>query len=165
MNLIPASNYALRTIEPSNSERTPSSELLISDTPTGKVLDGAFLEAALLWGDLALLFITDDVPYEEGLRIVLLDKEFNTLDSALLVAMYSTGVFSDLDLTTEDTVRFRFFRGLVYTLTLLPQASFALPFFSDPGAVWRPFKWTRRFRLDARPLPQTGTPPTATPPQ
>lgn len=161
MNLTPTSNYALRTIEPSSSEQTPSSELLISGTPTGKVLDGAVLEAALLWGDLSLLFITDDVPFEEGLRIVLLDKDFNTLDSALLVAMYSTGVFSHLDLSEADTVRFRFFRGLLYTLTLLPQASFALPFFSDPSAVWRRFKWTRRFRLDAQPLPlpEAGAPP------
>ena len=159
MNFTPADHYALRTITPPTSEQVPSCELMISDTPTGKVLDGAFLEAALAWGVLLLLFITDDVPYEEGLRIVLLDRDFNTLDSALIGAMYSTGVFSDLDLTEADTVRFRFFGGLVYTLTLLPQASFALPFFSDPSAVWHPFKWMRRFRIDANPLPETGTPP------
>ncbi|WP_156368566.1 hypothetical protein [Duganella sp. Leaf61] len=159
MNLTSADHYALRTITPSTSEQVPSSELMISGKPTGKVLDGAVLEAALAWGDLLLLFITDDVPYEEGLRIVLLDRDLNTLDSALIVAMYSTGVFSDLDLTAADTVRFRFFGGLVYTLTLLPQASFAFPFFSDPSAVWRPFKWTRRFRIDANPLPETGTSP------
>ena len=158
MNLIPADHYALRIIAPSTSEQVPSSELMIFGRPTGKILDGAVLEAALVWGDLLLLCMTDDVSYEEGLRIVLLDRDLNTLDSALIVAMYSTGVFSDLDLTEADTVRFRFFRGLVYTLTLLPQASFALPFFSDPGAVWRPFKWTRRFRIDAHPLPETGTP-------
>ena len=159
MNLTPADHYALRTITPTTSEQVPSSELMISGKPTGKVLDGAVLEAALAWGDLPLLFMTDDVPYEEGLRIVLLDRDFNTLDSALIGAMYTTGVFSDLDLTEADTVRFRFFGGLVYTLTLLPQASFALPFFSDPSAVWRPFKWTRRFRIDVRPLAETGASP------
>ncbi|TYQ02670.1 UNVERIFIED_ORG: hypothetical protein JN05_05334 [Zoogloea ramigera] len=159
MNVTPDCNYSLRIITPSTSEQTPSCELMIFDTPTGKILDGAVLEAALVWGDLLLLCMTDDVPYEEGLRIVLLDQDYKTLDSALIGAMYSTGVFSDLDLTEADTVRFRFFRGLVYTLTLLPQASFALPFFSDPGAVWRPFKWTRRFRIDTHPLPETGTPP------
>lgn len=72
-----------------------------------------------------------------------------------MVGAYTTGVFTAVDLTKEDTVRFRFFGGIVWTLTLLEQDEFAWPFFSDPRGVWRPLKWTRRFRIDGKPLPET----------
>lgn len=112
MKLTPASHHTLRTITPATSEQIASSELLISDTPIGKLLEGAILETALLWRGHLLLFITDDVPFEEGLHIYLLDQQLNTLDSAYLVAPYSTGVFSDLALEQENKVCFHFSRAL-----------------------------------------------------
>ncbi|MET0267866.1 MAG: hypothetical protein ABW202_19910 [Duganella sp.] len=158
MKLTPAFNHTLCTVTPATAEQRSSSELLISDTPTGKLLEGVILEAALLWRGHLLLFITDDVPFEEGLHIYLLDQELNTLDSAYMVAPYSTGVFSNLVLEQENKVCFRFFEGIGYTLSLLPKESFALPFFSDPTSVWRSFKWKRWFRLDAQPAPDDETP-------
>ena len=154
MKITPAIGFSLRALSPPGAEEEPRCELLMDDASTGKLLDGAILETALAWGEHLLLFLTDDIPFEECLRIYLLDRDFNTLDSAHLVAMYATGVFSDLDLTQHDAVRFRFFGGTVYTLTLLPKESFAIPFFSDPSGVWRPFKWTRRFRIDDHPAPE-----------
>ncbi len=159
MNATPSCNYTLRTIQPPTSDQTAYSELMMAGAPTGKVLDGVILEAALTWGPYLLLFVTDDVPYEEILHIYLLDKDLNTQDTAWLGAMYCTGVFSDLDAAGANTVRFRFFGGLAHTLTLLPKPSFALPFFSDPAFIRRPFKWTCRFRLDVQPLPETEAPP------
>lgn len=70
-------------------------------------------EAALRWNDYVLLFLTDDVPFEETLNIYLLDKDLNVIDLARMYFMYATGIFSDLDLSEPDTVRFRFFEGMV----------------------------------------------------
>jgi hypothetical protein len=47
-----------------------------------------------------------------------------------------------------DTVRFRFFGGIVSILKLFPEKKFALPFISDPRGVHRPFKFHRRFKRE-----------------
>lgn len=62
------------------------------------------------------MFITDDVPFEEGLNIYLLDQQLNVADYARMYFGYSTGIFSDLDLTEDDTVRFRFLGEKIWTL-------------------------------------------------
>ena len=85
----------------------------------------------------------------------LLDQDLTVVDSARMGAMYSTGIFSDLDLTEPDTVRFQFFDGILWTLTLLSEAEFAIPIISEPTSVSRPFKFFRKMRLTAKPLPKT----------
>ena len=129
--------------------------MLVNGAPSATALSGVVLETALWWEDHLLLFLTDDIPFEEGLHIYLLDERLQIVDQVHMVGAYTTGVFTAVDLTKEDTVRFRFFGGIVWTLTLLEQDEFAWPFFSDPRGVWRPLKWTRRFRIDGKPLPET----------
>jgi hypothetical protein len=155
MKLLPAPEYAIRVIVPSTSETAPESEIMIDAVPAGKIIGGAVLEAALKWNDYVLLFLTDDVPFEEGLNIYLLDAKLNVLDSAQIGWMYSTGIFSNLDLTASNIVRFRFFAEQVWTLKLLPEKEFALPIISDPLAVSRPFKFFRMFQLHSSPLTRT----------
>ena len=48
-------------------DQAPTSQLVINGMPTGKPVTGAVLEAALACGDLLLLFMTDDTPFEESL--------------------------------------------------------------------------------------------------
>lgn len=85
----------------------------------------------------------------------LLDQDLTVVDSARMGAMYSTGIFSALDLTEPDTVRFQFFDGVLWTLTLLSEEEFAIPIISEPTSVSRPFKFFRRIRLAGKPLPKT----------
>jgi len=155
MKLFNVPDYSIRTVTPSTSDMAPTSEIIAGGVPTGKIVDGAIFEAALKWNDYLLLFLTDDVPFEEGLNIYLLDARLDIVDSAQMCFMYSTGIFSDLDLTQPDTVRFRFFGGVVWTLKLFPQKKFALPIISDPIGVSRPFTFFRRFRIFSRRLPKT----------
>jgi hypothetical protein len=129
----------------------PQSEVLRAGEPTGRIIEGAMFEAALRWHEYVLLFLTDGIPFEEGLGIYLLDENLNIIDSVCMAHMYSSGVFSDLDLTQDDTVRFRFFGGTIWTLTLFAEKRFALPFISDPIGVHRAFKFSRRFRLISTP--------------
>lgn len=155
MKLIPAPEYSIRVITPPTPEVTPQSEITVAGVPTGKVIAGAILRAALRWGEFVLIFLTDDVPFEDTLRMYLLDQDLAVVDSARMGAMYSTGIFSALDLTEPDTVRFQFFDGVLWTLTLLSEEEFAIPIISEPTSVSRPFKFFRRIRLAGKPLPKT----------
>jgi hypothetical protein len=155
MKLIPAPEYSIRVITPPTPELTPQSEITVAGVPTGKIIAGAILRVALRWGRFVLLFLTDDVPFEDALRMYLLDQDLAVVDSARMGAMYSTGIFSDLDLTEPDTVRFQFFEGVVWTLRLLSEEEFAIPVFSEPTGISRPFKFFRKIRLTAQPLPKT----------
>lgn len=155
MKLFHAPDYSIRVVTPSTSDTVPTSEIVVAGVPTGKVLDGAVFEAALRWNKYVLLFLTDDVPFEDGLNIYLLDENLNVVDSARMLFIYSTGIFSDLDLTQPDTVRFRFFGGIIWTLKLFPEKKFALPVISDPLGVSRPFTFFRKFHISGRPLPET----------
>jgi hypothetical protein len=154
MKLIHAPEYSTRLTGPSIPDVEPMSEILVAGVGTKKFVTGAVFEAALRWNDYVLLFLTDDVPFEETLNIYLLDKDLNVIDLARMYYMYATGIFSDLDLSEPDTVRFRFFEGMVWRLRLFTEKAFALPFFSDPTGVHKPLRFFRMFQLDDSPLPQ-----------
>lgn len=134
----------------------PRSELLVDGQPSGRVLPGAVLEAAVQWHDQHLLFITDDVPYEEALRIVLIDASLRTVDAAELGAAYSTGSFTDLALLPPDTVSFRFIGGTTWTVQLLGKDQFRLPWVSEPRGVSRRLGFSRRFIVGGDPQPERG---------
>lgn len=154
MKLLPISDYAIRVVIPSTSDTTPMSEIMVAGTPTGKLVAGAVFEAALKWKEYVLVFLTDDVPFEETLNIYLLDAHFNVVDSAEMYYMYSTGIFSDLDLAQPDTVRFGFFGGITWTLKLFAEKRFVLPIISDPTGVHKPFRFFRMFQIYGKPLPE-----------
>lgn len=151
MRLLHAPEYAIRPITPSTSDAGPTCEVIIAGAATGKVLKGAVFEAALRWGDYTLLFLSDDVLFEEGLNIYLLDRHLNLEDSAQMYFMYSMGMFSDLDLAEEDTVRFGFWGEDVWTLKLFSERKFVVPIVSDSLGVHRPFRFFRRFQLSGLP--------------
>ena len=147
VKLLPAPDYAIRAITPTTPDAPPTSEIIVAGTPTGRVIGGAVLRAALKWHEYALLFLTDDVPFEDTLSIYLIDAELNVIDTARMYFMYATGIFSDLDLTQDDTVRFRFFAGIAWTLKLFPKKRFVLPIISDPRGVSRPLAFFRMFQI------------------
>lgn len=65
-----------RLEEEGSDEKEPTSEVLVDGRATGRFVPGAVLEAAIQWENYYLLFMTGDVPYEEMLRVVLLDDQF-----------------------------------------------------------------------------------------
>ena len=133
----------------------PQSELMVNRQPTGKIIDGAMLEAAVRWHEFLLVFVTDNITYEEALRIYLFDDNFNVVDSGQLGWIYTTGVFSLLALEPPNIVRFLFFGDTTWTLELFDQEVFAIPFFTDPRGVSRPFRFHRRFQISGRPKPES----------
>lgn len=155
MNVIQPSEFALRRVGSRASEGMPNSELVLNQQPTGQIIDGAVLEAAIRWHDLVLAFVTDDIMHEEALHIYLFDAQLNVVDSARLGWMYATGAFSLLGLCPPNTVRFLFFGDTDWTLELFSDDVFAVPFFQDPRGVRRPFRFHRRFQITGVPKPET----------
>lgn len=152
MKLLPTSEYAVRVITASDADTVPLCEIIFTGKATGVVVEGAIFEAALRWNDYTLLFITNDVPFEETLNIYLLDRYFHVADYAHMYFIYSTGIFSDLDLTNADTVHFNFLDEKRWTLSLFPQKRFVVPILSTALGVHRPLTFFRRFQLSAHPL-------------
>jgi hypothetical protein len=146
MRLLPTTAVStLPVSRPAND--LPQSELILNGERTGIVVDGAVLEAAVSWRDSMLLFLTDDIPFEETLRIYLFDASLAVVDSARLSAMYTPGIFTSLQLVPPDTIHFHFFGDFQWALRLLEKRTFALPVIFDPPAVHRPVRFFRWFEM------------------
>lgn len=152
MTLIRDATLSLQPLAPT-AQGIVRSEILLDGHATGKLIEGACLEAAFRWNGRLLLLATDDIPNEETLRIYLFDGDLNVLDWARLGAMYSTGHLSALEAVQPDVLRFRFIGGTPWTITLLPAPVFRLPVISDPRGVRRPLRFYRAFELDGKPQP------------
>jgi hypothetical protein len=145
-------NLLLERIPSATENEGPQSEIWLSGQSTHQQVPGANLEACVQWHDKTLLLVTDDVPYEEALRIILLDQDMKMIDAAELGAPYSTGAFKDLMLLPPDALSFRFIGDTTWTVTLLAQPGFRLPFFTEPRGVSRPFGFQRHFVVDGQPV-------------
>ncbi len=154
MRLLSTSEFAAQLASPYTDAGLASSELLLDGKPTGLIVTGAVLEAALEWHGCRVAFLTDDIPFEDMLRIYMFDANMTLLDTAVLGAMYSTGTFSELSLLPPNALTFRFFGGNVWRMVLLAEREFSIPFLSDPSGVSRKFKFFRHFRIERRPQPE-----------
>lgn len=154
MKLLSTSEFAARLASPYTDTAPASSELLLNGKPTGLIVTGAVLEAALEWQGCRIAFLTDDIPFEDMLRIYMFDANMALVDAAVLGAMYSTGTFAELSLQPPNALTFRFFGATVWRVVLLAEREFALPFLSDPSGVSRKFKFFRHFRIEGRPQPE-----------
>lgn len=144
-----------RPVRETGEGEAPKSEILVNGMPTGKLISGVILELAVQWEGRYLLFMTDDVPFEEMLGIHLLDSRMNTLDSALIGSTYSSGTFSSPELNGPNIVRFHFIGDTTWSIELLPRPEFYLPFISEPPGVKRPLGFSRHFIVRGNPRPQT----------
>lgn len=154
MRLLPTPEFSARLASPYTDAELASSELLLDGKPTGLTVTGAVLEAAAEWQEYRIAFFTDDIPFEDMLRIYMFDASMTLVDAAVLGAMYSTGTFADLELQPPNALTFHFFGGTVWRLVLLPEREFALPLISDPAGVKRKLKFFRRFRIEGKPQPE-----------
>jgi len=122
-------------------------EIWLGGTTTAKLIEGAVLEAAFHCEHGYLLFVTDDIPFEDTLTIYLLNPQFKLLDSVNIGTAYSTGNFH---LTVEPSARevqFSFIGGFNWQLKLLAAAECCLPLFNEPAGVRRKPNFKRWFKL------------------
>lgn len=154
MRLLSTSEFAAQLASPYTDTAPATSELLVDGKSTDVIVTGTVLEAALEWQGYRLAFLTDDIPFEDMLRIYLFDANMRLVDAAVLGAMYSTGTFSNLNLQPPNALTFRFFGNMAWRVELLGEREFALPLLSDPSGVTREFKFFRRFKIEGQLLPE-----------
>ena len=148
-------NGPLLTLRYRDGTDPPISDLVLHSRPTGTTVKGALLEAVVKADDLYLLFTTDDTPYEEILRIHLIDDVGNTIESLWIGNAYSTGNFRQLEIMGSDSVRFLFFGDTDWTVSIRPSPRFQIPLFADPPGVFRPFQFWSRLIVEGNPKPET----------
>ena len=147
MRQLSPSEFSLRLLGSPFSDEMPRSEVMFHGQATGKVIAGAVLEASIRWNDLVLAFVTDNTISQEAMHIYLFDAKLQVIDSAWLGSIYASGVFSLVDVCPPSIVRFRFLGDMEWSVELLSEEAFALPYVSDPCGVSRPFGFHRRFRI------------------
>jgi hypothetical protein len=155
VRLLSTSEFAARLASPYSDRKLATSELLLDGKPTGMIVTGAVLEAAIEWQGCRIAFLTDDIPFEDMLRIYMFDANMTLVDAAVLGAMYSTGTFTELCLQPPIALTFRFFGGTVWRMVLLKERELRLPFLSDPSGVSRKFQFFRHFRIEGKPQPES----------
>ena len=154
MRLLPTLELAAQQASPYTDQDLASSELILNGKPTGLIVNGAVLEAAVEWKGYRIAFFTDDIPFEDMLRIYMFDANMTMVDAATIGAMYSTGTFNELSLQPPNALTFRFFGCTIWRLVLLAKPEFSLPVISDPSGVSRRFKFFRLFRIEGKPQPE-----------
>ena len=148
-----SSNHQDIDYDDDGNEDVLESELILDGMPTGIILKGVVLEAAISWKDFYVVFLTDDILHEDMLHIYYLDKNLNLLDSMTLGAMYSTGAFSSLKIVDDSKVSFEFIGGNPWELEFQDKPSFRLPILSEPRGVQRKFGFRKYFCISGDPLP------------
>lgn len=154
MKTIASTEVSLRLAKPWTETSLAESEVLIDGEKSGSVITGAVFEAAVEWRGHRILFVTDNIPFEDYLRIYLLDEQGRIVDSAALGAMYATGAFSGLELRPPNVLRFDFIGDITWTIELLDTARFCFPF-TAPRGVSRPLSFFRHFNIEGHPLSES----------
>lgn len=150
---LPEGAVTLRPLAAAAGEAGPVCELTVQGQVVRQPVPGAVLEAAFQSDGRTLVFLTDDLPFEDSLHVHLLDEGLALLDSAVLSAMYATGIFELIGSHSPRSVRFRFFGGWEWTVELLTAAAMRLPLVSEPRGVHRRLGFTRHFKVHGQPEP------------
>jgi len=153
MSLQKTDTITLVEIIPPTDTTPPSCELAINGKPTGQRVEGCCLEMAFLYGTGYLVIMNHDCPFEETLSIYLLDSSGILQDSAHIFWMYCTGFLTNVQIQQPNKILFEFFENAIWTLHILKEPEFRLPFFSEPTGVHRPLGLKRYFVIAGEPYP------------
>jgi len=130
------------------------SDVVLNGTNTGIIVPGLVLEAAVqVNNERYILFLTDDVIFEEALTIVLTDLQEGVKEIIRLGNEYSTGSFEDLSVTT-DSITFRFIGNSLWTMKIADSPRLRLPFGSDPKGIRRDVGLKKYMTISATSAPE-----------
>lgn len=128
------------------------SEVLMGSKSTGIIIPGKVLEAAIRVDERHyLLFMTDDVIFEEMLTILLLDLSQGTVDELTIGGAYTSGHFKDLKVSPHSA-SFHFIGDTTWTVKVSTAPTLRLPL-SDPPGVNRPMGLRKYIDISANPAP------------
>jgi hypothetical protein len=104
----PIAHFALQVVTPVAADAPPHSRLLVDGQPVETTLLGACLDAQFVLDGRYLLIMTDDIPYEETMRVYLLNSAFDVVDRLELGAPYTPGILARLSVVAPDRLEFSF---------------------------------------------------------
>lgn len=152
MRLLSRATVDVVLIDPIDVDRIARSQVILHGIKTGNFVPGAQLEAAIALDDRYLLFLTDDVLFEDALHVCLLKNSGDVVDNFTLGGPYATGFFRDLQWREPDTVEFKFLGEFIWSVKVLNKAAPRFPFFSDPPGVKRRSRLISYFVIKKRPF-------------
>jgi len=141
---------SLQVIKDASEFKQSECEVLHNNNMTGVKVSGQVLEASIkVDNKLYLLFTTDNVIFEESLNIFLIQfgKDSKVIDSATIGEMYSTGIFKDLRIRTEDSLEFYFMGDSAWRLTVYRKPQIKISFINENRRVSRPVGFKRYFSV------------------
>ena len=149
----PLHNVTLHLIHPATTSRPAAHEVVIDGRATGFTVPAQCIEAAIgVDESRLLLLLTDDVPFEEALLIVLIDLQQGVKEILTLGGAYTTGRFEDLTLFAQ-AVEFSFIGDTTWRVEIAERPFFRFPFVGDPRGIWRPVARKHYILVSADPPP------------
>lgn len=126
------------------------SQLLLRGKEFLPKVPGVKLEDQYLLPYQRYLIITSyDCPYEELLRIILIQQDGTRLDSATIGAPYSPGVYAEPQITESQSLRFRFDTDAKYQVLVHGKPSIMLgSLFSSNGISYDAFLQRRYMSIN-----------------
>jgi hypothetical protein len=129
----------------------PTADLLVDGRPAARIVPGAVLELAVVVAGRHLLFLADDVPFEEVLTVLLLGADLRPLDSASIGRAYQAGMFGQPRLIAPRRVEFAFSGDGTWAVEVLDAPRLRIPFVPEAPGVSRPFGLRRHFIISLTP--------------
>lgn len=130
------------------------SDVVFNGNSSGIIVPGEVLEAAVQVNDWRyILFLTDNVIFEETLTIALIDFRNGVKEIMHLGNEYSTGSFENLTIT-GDSMSFNFIGDYTWTLQVSDSPRLRLPFAADPGGVKRKPGLKKYLTISVSPAPK-----------
>ncbi|MEY8710217.1 hypothetical protein [Mangrovibacter phragmitis] len=146
-------NFSLQVVRESQDTQMGEYNVLFDGNITGINVPYCVLEAAVkVDEDLFLLFLTDDVPFEEMLHIALIHMKQGILEMIDLGGAYTTGSFKHLEIE-NDRVNFHFIGDTTWTVRIAEKPFFRMPFTGDPRGISRPMAMKHYILISADPPP------------
>ena len=126
---------------PSTSE-TPRIRLSRRDESSSVEVDGADLERVFQLSDgRFLVFLTDDSPFEETLRLLLLSPHLRILDGMTFDAAYATAALENIRVVDPEVVEFSFIHKIPCRIRVCPTPRWRAPLLkagvSRVGSIFR----------------------------
>ncbi|PCI51357.1 MAG: hypothetical protein COB51_01955 [Moraxellaceae bacterium] len=146
---------SIKVIEQNNDSEVERSRVTINGKTTPSALKGAVLETCIQVKGFHLLFMTDDVLYEDMLHLHLINEDLSLIDSVTIGSIYSTGSFKLLGLVEPNTIKFSFIGGVEWSVQAFEKKQRHVPFLSDPKGVSRKACFRCHLKVEGTPLPET----------
>lgn len=117
-------------------------ELCIHGKNTGITIPAYYLETAILLDDgRYLLFVTEDVPYEESLELLLIDIKQDIQEHVTIAIPYGSGTLREMRLYANH-VEFSYFSDEIWRVEVSSSRFFRFPFQDGFLVTRHPFRFS-----------------------